>query len=176
MSKRSTRMPEPSLRRVLSLVGVLAAPLFFAATPAAAQSGSARACADQTESRHAERIEACKALIPRLSGKPAGVAYALRGLAYLDRGDIPNAIADLDRGIALAPDFAPAYHNRGNAWYARGNFGRAIEDYDKAIKLEPDVASAYTNRATVRRDVGYIEGAIEDYAKAINLDSRHAGA
>ena len=49
-------MPEPSLRRVLSFVGVLAAPLFFAATPAAAQSGSARACADQTESRHAERI------------------------------------------------------------------------------------------------------------------------
>ena len=96
-----------------------------------------------------------------------GVAYALRGLAYLDRGDIAHAIADLNQAVALAPDFAPAYQNRGNAWYARGNFGQAIADYDETIKLDPNSPSPYVNRATVRRDLGYTDGALEDYQKAI---------
>jgi tetratricopeptide (TPR) repeat protein len=165
-------MPRPWPRWAISL-GLLAA---FAAGPAAARSGDVRACADQTESAAAERIAACTTLLKSrgISGKPAGVAYALRGLAYLDRGDIPNGISDLDKAIGLAPDFAPAYQNRGNAWYARGNFGRAIADYDKAIELDASNASAYANRATVRRDVGYTEGALEDYAKAISLNPRAA--
>src|SRR6478672_11662487 len=169
-------MPGRQSVRVLSVVGLLAAPLLLAAGSAAAQSGSARACADQNESRASERIEGCSALIPRLNGKQAGVAYGLRGLAYLDRGDVPHAIADLDKAVAMAPDFAPAYQNRGNAWYARGNYGRAIADYDAAIRLDSDDASAYVNRATVRRDLGYNDGAFEDYAKAISLNARHARA
>ncbi len=91
-----------------------------------------RLCATQTEDLADERIAACTAMLNsgRLRGKPAGVAYALRGLAFLDRGDIAHAIADLNQAVALAPDFAPAYQNRGNAWYARGNYGQAIADYD----------------------------------------------
>src|SRR5690242_751791 len=164
-------MPGPWPRWAMSF-GLLVAAM--AAGPAAAQN-SVRWCADQTESAASERIAACSTLLKsRISGKPAGVAYALRGLAYLDRGDIPNGIADLDKAVQFAPDFAPAYQNRGNAWYARGNFGRAIADYDMAIKLDPNTASAYANRATVRRDVGYTDGAMEDYAKAISLDPRNA--
>src|SRR5689334_564876 len=119
-----------------------------------ARSGDLRICADQTESAATQRIAACTALLKMrgVSGEPAGIAYAMRGLAYLDRGDIPKGISDLDKAIGLAPDFAPAYQNRGNAWYARGNFGRAISDYDKAIELDPRDASVYANRATVRRD------------------------
>ena len=163
-------MPRPWPRWAMS-VGLLAAAM--AAGPARAQN-SVRWCADQTESAANERIAACSALLKtRISGKPMGVAYALRGLAYLDRGDIPNAIGDLDKAVNLAPDFAPAYQNRGNAWYGRGNFGRAISDYDMAIKLDPSAASAYANRATVRRDVGYTDGAMEDYARAISLDPRN---
>ena len=105
----------------------------------------------------------------RLHGKQEGVAYELRGLAYLDRGDIAHAIADLNQAIALAPDFALAYQNRGNAWYARGNYGQAMADYDTAIKLDPNSPSPYVNRATVRRDLGYVDGALEDYQKAISL-------
>src|SRR5450759_4062703 len=110
----------------------------------------------------------------RLQGKAEGVAYALRGLAYLDRGDIAHAIADLNQAISLAPDFAPAYQNRGNAWYARGNYGQALADYDTAIKLDPNSPSPYVNRATVRRDLGYVDGALEDYQKAISLGADSA--
>src|ERR1035438_9133388 len=122
--------------------------------PAHAQIRDARTCATPVESLATERIAACGRLLQsnRLRGKPAGVAYGLRGLAFLDRGDIPHAIADLNRAVELAPDFAPAYQNRGNAWYARGNYGQAIADYDATISLDPNSPSPYVNRATVRRD------------------------
>ena len=142
--------------------------------PARALPPEAQMCATQTQDLADERIAACTGLLKsrRLSGEPKGVAYALRGLAYLDRGDIPHAIGDLDQAVTLAPDFAPAYQNRGNAWYARGNYGKALADYDAAIALDPDTASPYVNRGTVRRDLGYMSGALADFDKAIGLDPR----
>ena len=67
-------------------------------------------CATQTQAQADQRIAACTRLLQsgRLKGKPLGVTYGLRGLAYLDRGDVPHAIGDLNNAIQLAPDFAPA--------------------------------------------------------------------
>jgi tetratricopeptide (TPR) repeat protein len=151
-------------------LAVIAAALSLAGA-AQAQSRDARMCATQTESLADKRIAACSGMLGsrHLHGKQDGVAYELRGLAYLDRGDIAHALADLNQAITLAPDFAPAYQNRGNAWYARGNYGQAIADYDTAIKLDPNSPSPYVNRATVRRDLGYADGALADYQKAISL-------
>src|SRR5665647_736151 len=131
---------------------------------AQAESREARMCATQTESLADQRIAACAGMLSagRLQGKAEGVAYALRGLAYLDRGDIAHAIADLNQAISLASDFAPAYQNRGNAWYARGNYGQSLADYDSAIKLDPNSPSPYVNRA------------LEDYQKAISLGADSA--
>lgn len=135
-------------------------------------------CTNQSADHPNNRIAACSAMITsgRLHGELEGVAYSLRGLAYLDRGDIAHAIADFDRAIELAPDFAPAWQNRGNAWYARGNYGRAIADYDANISLDPNSPSPYVNRATVRRDLGFYDGALADYQQAISLDAVRASA
>src|SRR5258707_248696 len=78
-----------------------------AAWPLAAQaqtSEAARTCSNQTEDLATERIAACARLLEsgRLKGKPLGVAYGLRGLAFLDRGDVPHAIADFNRAVDLA--------------------------------------------------------------------------
>src|SRR3569833_1354704 len=143
-----------------------------------AQTRDLHDCATQPQTLADQRIAACTKLLQsgRLKGKPLGVTYGLRGLAYLDRGDVPHAISDLNTAVQLAPDFAPAYQNRGNAWYARGNFGQALSDYDATIKLDPDSPSPYIIRAAVRRDLGYNEGALEDYGRAISLGSTRAGA
>src|SRR6202142_3152491 len=169
------RRSQPArLLGAVSLAAIAAALSFPGA--AQAESGEARLCATQTESLADQRIAACSGMLNSglLHGKQEGVAYELRGLAYLDRGDTTHAIADLNRAIALAPDFAPAYQNRGNAWYARGNYGHAIADYDAAIKLDPNSPSLYVNRATVRRDLGNADGALEDFQKAIGLGGESA--
>jgi len=129
------------LIRALGLAGLAVA----ATWPVAGhtQVREARICATETENTADDRIAACGKLLEsgRLGGKPLGVAYGLRGLAFLDRGDIPHAIADLNRAVELAPDFAPAYQNRGNAWYARGNYGQALADYDATIQIDPNSPS-----------------------------------
>src|SRR5512142_907388 len=179
MGSRSGRMRRLRPNRLLQAASVAAFAAAFAWPQAArAQAHYVRVCATQTESLADQRIAACSQMLQsgRLRGKPLGVAYSLRGLAYLDRGDIPHAIGDLNNAVQLAPDFAPAYQNRGNAWYARGNYGQALADYDATIRLDPNSPSPYVNRATVRRDLGYTEGALEDYEKAISLGSDRASA
>src|ERR1039457_5752915 len=164
------RRSQPArLLGAVSLAAIAAALAFPGA--AQAESRDARLCATQTESLADQRIAACSGMLSAglLRGKAEGIAYELRGLAYLDRGDIAHAIADLNQAIALTPDFAPAYQNRGNAWYARGNYGHALADYDIAIKLDPNSPSAYVNRATVGGAQGYVGGAGEDYQRALRL-------
>ena len=158
----------------LSLSALAAATI--ALSGAQAQSPAARICNLQTEKLAAERIAACTRLLEggRLHGKDAGVVYAQRGAAYLDRSNIANAIADLNLAVTLAPDFAAAYRNRGNALYARGSYAKAAADYDAAIKLDPQSAAAYVSRASVRRDLGNLKGALEDFQKAIDLGASDA--
>src|SRR3954463_12399445 len=157
----------------IALSQLHAAPMY-----SASMSREARACATQSQDLADQRIAACTNLLRtgRLRGEPQGVAYAMRGLAYLDRNDVAHAIGDLNQAVALAPEFAPAYQNRGNAWYARGNYGQAMSDYDTTIRLDPNTASPYVSRATLRRDLGNTNGALDDFAKAISIDPRHAGA
>lgn len=172
------RATNPSwLFRAALLAGVL----LTAAWPSGAQAqlrSAALTCSNQSAKLADKRISACTHILNsgRLSGKPLGVAYALRGLAYLDRGDVPAAIVDLNRAVENAPDFAPAYQNRGNARYAQGNYSDALADYDRTIKLDPGAASAYVNRAWVRRDLGKTDEALADFAKAISLSPDNSGA
>ena len=167
-------IPHRWLRGSILLAGIAMSGWAAVGAQAMLTRNDALTCSDQNRTRVDDRITACTNMIGsrRLKGRTLGVAYALRGLAYLDRGDTPHAIGDLNRAIALAPDFVPAYQNRGNAWYARGNYGEALDDYDTAIRLDPKAASAYVNRATVRRDLGVIDGALADYQQAIELGAR----
>ena len=84
-------------------LAAIAAALPFGAV-AQAPSREAQLCATQTESQAEQRIAACTSMLGsgRLHGKQEGIAYELRGLAYLDRGDIAHAIADLNQAITLA--------------------------------------------------------------------------
>src|SRR3989338_6117745 len=68
-------------------------------------------------------------------------AYNNRGLAWGNKGNLDNAIADYDTAIRLNPNLAEAYNNRGLAWGNKGNLDNAIADYDTAIRLNPNFAA-----------------------------------
>lgn len=61
-----------------------------------------------------------------------------------------EAIADLDKAIRLAPDFAHLYFNRANLYCQSGRMPEAIIDYTRAIELYPYFAEAYYNRGLVQ--------------------------
>jgi tetratricopeptide (TPR) repeat protein len=64
-------------------------------------------------------------------------AYNNRAIAYQAKGEIPEALADLDEAIRLKPNYATAYYNRGITRYDKGDLAGALKDYDEAIRLQP---------------------------------------
>jgi tetratricopeptide (TPR) repeat protein len=73
-------------------------------------------------------------------------AYYFRGLAYFQKGEYDQAIADYDQALRLKPDQDSAYNNRGHAYLEKGQYDRAIADYDQALRLNPGHAVSYNNR------------------------------
>lgn len=76
---------------------------------------------------------------------------------------------DLDRVIALVPDFAYAYFNRGNVSVKLSDYKSAIVDYTRAIELNDRFAEAYFNRGLARMYTGNVNEGAADLSKAGEL-------
>ncbi|HWP65782.1 MAG TPA: hypothetical protein VNO26_07710 [Candidatus Limnocylindria bacterium] len=97
------------------------------------------------------------------------------GLGRLSAGD-RGGLADLDRAIALAPDFAPAFNSRGAVREAAGDLAGARADLDRAIALAPTWPDPYNNRGNVRLAAGDVAGAIDDYDRVLEMAPNHLRA
>ncbi|MFH0917603.1 MAG: tetratricopeptide repeat protein [Candidatus Omnitrophota bacterium] len=107
--------------------------------------------------------------------------YFTHGCVSYNQGNLPQAIANYTKAIAIKPDYAAAYNNRGLVYFRLHNFIQAIADYTKAIALDPNFAAAYNNRGQANHNLGTLYGnqrnfvqAIADYNKAIDLDPNYA--
>jgi tetratricopeptide (TPR) repeat protein len=94
-----------------------------------------------------------------------------------ERRDYPGALADYNRAIAIAPDYAEAYNNRGNlkSQQLRDSAG-GLADYHRAISLKPKLTQAYYNRGFLKEKLSDDAGAIADYNLAIALNPNYAEA
>jgi protein O-mannosyl-transferase len=103
-------------------------------------------------------------------------AYLYRGDLRRSEGDLPGALDDYTKSIALNPEFAETYSKRSNIYDAIGNIRAARADYDILIRLKPDYAIAYNNRGWDNFQLGNIQAAFADYDKAIAIDPNYAQA
>ncbi|OOG56884.1 hypothetical protein B0E48_09245 [Rhodanobacter sp. C03] len=76
--------------------------------------------------------------------------YALRGEAYLSRGEPKAAETDLDEAIRMAPDQAVYYVARARARAADKQPDAALADLDKSLSLDPKNVDALLLRAELR--------------------------
>jgi tetratricopeptide (TPR) repeat protein len=106
-------------------------------------------------------IAICTRLIKtgRWNGLDLARLISNRAALYIKAEKLDLAMADLDRVVAITPDYVFAYDNRGEVWRLRGNNEKAILEYDKAIKIDPNFLSAYYDR-------GQTYEAMKDNAKA----------
>lgn len=77
--------------------------------------------------------------------------------------------SDLDKVIALCPDFVYAYFNRGNVLAKLNDYKSAIVDYTKVIDVDDRFAEAYFNRGLARLYIGNVEQGVADLSKAGEL-------
>ncbi|MFX5688977.1 tetratricopeptide repeat protein, partial [Acinetobacter baumannii] len=64
-------------------------------------------------------------------------AFANRGDAWRQRGDIERAIMDLSEALRLDPAATPAYVSRGLAFEAKGDIEQARCDFSTALSRTP---------------------------------------
>lgn len=84
-----------------------------------------------------------------------------------------EALPNLDKAIALAPNFITAIHERGYTYNDLGFYDRGLADGNREIQLAPDYAAAYTERSFARHYLADFEGAMADRLKAIALLGTH---
>jgi tetratricopeptide (TPR) repeat protein len=103
-------------------------------------------------------------------------ALYMRGVAWLQKGEPDNAIADFNECIRLDPTNHAAFNSRGIAWSRRKEYDKAIKDHDEAIRLDPKNAIAFNSRGNAWGDRAEYDRAIRDYDEAIRLDPKYATA
>jgi len=114
--------------------------------------------------------------------EPRAIDFFGRAMDYITLRNYQAAIADLDRAVALTPDFAMAYFQRGVARYdmikatAAGQspdmkleLRSVVSDFDKAADLAPRMPYAHYNKGNALIDLGDLTSAIAAYNKAIEL-------
>ena len=103
-------------------------------------------------------------------GEPKTAAdYALRGEARRARGELANALSDLDAAIRLDPGSADDHVIRARVLLAQKQPGAALDDLDKALTLDPKNLDALLLRASLRHRKKDDTGAAADLAAAQKL-------
>ena len=95
--------------------------------------------------------------------------YALRGQARLARGELANALSDLDAAIRLDPDSADDHLIRARILLADKQPDAALGDLDKALTLDPKNLDALLLRASLRYRKRGDAGVASDIAAAQKL-------
>ena len=103
-------------------------------------------------------------------GEPKTAAdYALRGEARRARGELANALSDLDAAIRLDPGSADDHLIRARILLAQKQPDAALDDLDKALTLDPENLDALLLRASLRHRKKDDAGAAADLAAAQKL-------
>ncbi len=81
-------------------------------------------------------------------GKDASnaAAFNMRGAAYFELKDYPNALLDYEQAIKLNPQDYKPYFNRASIKMEQSNWQGALDDCTKAIELSANNAVLYGKR------------------------------
>lgn len=172
--------PSGSISRVLLLVmGFI--PLIFAAGcvfDGEADVDTAWGALNKGDPNQAIRFASRAITFGNLSGEKLGSAYECRAAANRDRNEFDRALADLDKLVALRPEYAGGYLARGEALYRAKAHDRALADMDRGLELaDPSgtgkgasLARRYFIRGNIRLVKKDADGAMADYEHALAID------
>jgi tetratricopeptide (TPR) repeat protein len=81
-----------------------------------------------------------------------------------------QAVAVLERGLALNPDYAAALNDVAYGYADMGNFEKAFAAMDRYVALEPDQPNPHDSYGEILRMAGKLDAALEQYRMSIRID------
>ncbi len=103
-------------------------------------------------------------------------AYVQRGIAYLQKRDPDQAIADFNEALKRKEDYAEAYRERGVAYSLKGDLDQAIPDFNEAIKRKDNYAEAYYNLGVAYLQKDDFDQAIANFTEVLRINPSDAEA
>lgn len=94
------------------------------------------------------------------------------GRAFLNAGQLNEAIGELSTAVSLDPKLAEAHSLLAVAFDQKGLHDRAKESYEKAIKAEPEDAQALNNLGFSLYQNGNYRAAVDRLKRAVKLAPR----
>lgn len=99
--------------------------------------------------------------------------WAERARVLSELGQHSEAIADIEKAVALDPNVYSQWIDYGNYLLPTDRRNEALKAFSAAINLEPDQYLAYIYRAGLRDETGDREGAASDYRNVVRLYPRY---
>jgi tetratricopeptide (TPR) repeat protein len=103
-------------------------------------------------------------------------AFEARGSKALEDKQWSEAVAQLSKAIALAPDNASTRLNLGTAYYMQGDADRAMAQYREAIRLSPSFARAHFVLGLLLETRGDDRSAIDEFTATVGSDPKNLEA
>src|SRR5262249_10068701 len=101
--------------------------------------------------------------------KDKAILYFAWAYSLNEAGAALEALPNLDKALALAPNFSNARHERSYTLNELGYYGRALIDGNRDVELTPQAPGAYQERALARHRLADFEGSLSDNLKVIEL-------
>ena len=105
-----------------------------------------------------------------------GIALYSLAVLLMGRHGPERALEVVERGIRVAPGFAPIWYAHASVLHRMGRRDAALASYDRALEVKPDYVEAMINSGTLLRETLQHLPALERFnrALAINPDNQNA--
>lgn len=109
------------------------------------------------------------------SAQPQVDAAVAEGIAAMNQGDQPTALAAFDRVVKLAPTYAEGWNKRATVLYLMGRYEDSIRDIDRALALEPRHFGALSGLGLCNVQLNRDEAALSAFQRAAAIDPSLSG-
>lgn len=127
-----------------------------------------------TAGQYAGAATAAEAMTRRFPRHPFG--WKVWGAALKQLGRDADALAPMQKAVALAPENAEAQNNLGATLRDLGRLEEAAACSQRALKIRPDFAEAHLNLGNALTDLGKPDEAVASYRRALEFKPGYATA
>jgi tetratricopeptide (TPR) repeat protein len=104
------------------------------------------------------------------------VAMNNLGIIFLEKGQLDDAISNLQAAIDVRPENGPAHDNLAKALLQKGQVAEAMVHYRKFLEIEPDNVEARNTLGTALIQQGKLREAIGQWQEALAIQPENGNA